>query len=423
MKYSAPRGTADVLTSDSSKWQFLENKFREICRLYKYNELRTPTFEETELFTRSIGTHTDIVGKEMYTFQDKGGRSITLRPEGTAPVIRAYIQHKLHGESLINKIYYISSIFRYERPQAGRYREHHQMGLEAIGSADPAIDAEVISLAVQYFTEIGITGLLLKINSVGCPVCRPKYREVLRKAVEPYLNDLCGNCQTRYEHNPLRMLDCKAPKCNELTNNIPSIQDHLCEDCSQHFNKVLEYLNSLGISCKLDPKLVRGFDYYTKTAFEIVSDSLGSQNAVAGGGRYDGLVEELGGQPTPGVGFGSGIERQLVILEALNALPAVKSGTDAYIVTIGDQARTIGLRLLNQLRNAGISADTDYSGKSVKAQMKMADKANSMLTIIIGDDELAQGIVKIRNMGTNEESTAAIDSAVNEIEGLLKNIN
>lgn len=419
MQYSAPRGTADVLPCDSPRWRFLEDRFRATCRLFGYEELRTPTFEETDLFTRSIGEHTDIVGKEMYTFTDKGGRSMTLRPEGTAPIVRAYIQHKLRGEHTLDKFYYIGSIFRYERPQAGRFREHHQVGIEALGSSDPAIDAEVISLAMQYLTSLGIRDLALKINSVGCTECRPGYRDALKHSVAPYVSELCESCRKRYDANPLRMLDCKTPHCNELTAGVPNIVDHLCDDCSGHMGKTLGYLDLLQIPYHLDHRLVRGFDYYTKTAFEVVSGSLGAQNAVLGGGRYDGLVEEMGGTSTPAVGFGSGIERQLAILESQSVEICVEDRLGAYVVTIGDATRGTGLKLLAALRRAGVSANTDYSGKSLKAQMKSAGREQSMLAVIIGDDELNQGIVKIRNMDTKEESAAPIDAAVDTIAKML----
>lgn len=415
MRYSAPRGTADVLPRESPRWQYVEGRFRDTCRLYGYGELRTPTFEETELFTRSIGEHTDIVSKEMYTFLDRGERSMTLRPEGTAPVVRAYLQHKLYGEMPVSKVFYVSSIFRYERPQAGRYREHHQVGTEAIGSQDPAIDAEVISLLMQYLTSLGLQGLELKINSVGCPDCRPGYRETLRKSVESYLTDLCESCRTRYDANPLRMLDCKVPSCRELTAGVPSIVDHLCEDCSEHLRAVLGYLDLLGIEYTLDSRLVRGFDYYTKTAFEVVSAQLGAQNAVGGGGRYDGLVEEMGGDPTPGVGFGSGIERVLLTMEAQGIAVPVRTHPDVFVATLGDKPREAGIKLLADLRLAGIAAETDYSGKSLKAQMKAADRERARFVAIIGDDELSRGLVKLRNMETKEETDLPLDKAVDRL--------
>ncbi|HEY3297927.1 MAG TPA: histidine--tRNA ligase [Armatimonadota bacterium] len=409
MGYTAPRGTQDILPGESPRWRYLEDKFRDICRLYAYEELRTPTFEETELFRRSIGEFTDIVGKEMYTFTDRGGRSLTLRPEGTAPVVRAFLQHKLSSEQPVNKFYYLASIFRYERPQAGRYREHHQFGLEAIGSQDPAIDAEVISLAMQYLQSLGMKGLELKINSVGCPNCRPGYREALRKSVEPHLAEMCESCQTRYNANPLRMLDCKVPQCRELTVNVPSITDHLCEECSVHQNAVLHYLDLLGVSYTQDARLVRGFDYYTKTAFEVVSGELGAQSAVLGGGRYDGLVAEMGGSSTPAVGFGSGVERQLAILAAQGIDIPMDDHPKAFVITLGEAARASGIKILSDLRKAGVPAETDYSGKSMKAQMRSADREKAEFVIIIGEDELNRGQVKVRNMQTREEVDVAID--------------
>jgi histidyl-tRNA synthetase len=395
----------------------LEEKFRDVCRLYGYEELRTPVFEETELFTRSIGEFTDIVGKEMYSFVDRGGRNMTLRAEGTAPLVRAFVQHKLHGEQPVSKFYYVASIFRYERPQAGRYREHHQMGIEALGSRDPAIDAEVIFLGMQYLNSVGITSGELKINSVGCPVCAPVYKDALRKSVEPYLAELCESCRTRYDANPLRMLDCKVPNCRELTEHVPHITEHLCDDCSEHLKSVLHYLDLLGIAYTLDPRLVRGLDYYTKTAFEVVSSDLGAQSTVLGGGRYDGLVEELGGPPTPAVGFGSGIERQLVILDAQGIEMPVNAHPAAFVITLGDSAREAGVKVLADLRRAGVAAAMDYSGKSMKAQMRSADRDRAKYAIIIGEDELARGQVKIRNMETREETDVALDAVVEWVSG------
>ena len=419
MRYGAPRGTADILPRESPRWQYVENRFRDICRLYGYDELRTPTFEETELFARSIGEHTDIVSKEMYTFLDRAGRSMTLRPEGTAPVVRAYLQHKLFGEMPVSKFYYVASIFRYERPQAGRYREHHQVGVEAIGSQDSAIDAEVISLALHYPTSLGIRNLELRVNSVGCPSCLPGYKNLLKKAVESYLAELCENCRARYNVNPLRMLDCKVPRCRELTVSVPNIVEHLCQECSEHLSAVLHYLDALGIGYTLDPRLVRGLDYYTKTAFEIVSTELGAQNSVGGGGRYDGLIAELGGPPTPGVGFGSGIERTLSVMEAQGIGIPVDTHPSVFIATLGDKSREVGVKLLADLRRAGVAAETDYAGKSLRAQMKSADREQVRLTVIIGEDELNRGEVKVRNMETKEEVDVPLDQAVERIRGVL----
>ena len=421
MRYAAPRGTADILPRESPLWRYVEEKFREICRLYGYDELRTPTFEETGLFARSIGEHTDIVSKEMYTFRDRADRSMTLRPEGTAPVVRAYLQHNLSAEKPVTKLYYITSIFRYERPQAGRYREHHQVGVEALGASDPAIDAEVISLAMQYLTALGICNLELKVNSVGCPDCRPEYTEELKKAVEPYLTELCESCRTRYDANPLRMLDCKVPRCRELMVNVPSIVESLCPYCQPHLEEVKRYLDVLGIAYTLDPRLVRGFDYYTKTAFEIVSGELGAQNAVAGGGRYDGLVAEMGGPPTPAVGFGLGIERTLAIMEAQGIEIPVDTHPSVFVATLGDKPRDVGIKLLADLRKSGVAAEADYTGKSLKAQMKAADRERVRLTIIIGEDELSPPRrIKVRNMETKEETDVPLDQAVPGIKEMLE---
>ena len=419
MRYSAPRGTQDILTSESPKWQYVEGKFRDICRLYGYHELRTPTFEETELFTRSVGEHTDIVSKEMYTFLDRGGRSMTLRAEGTAPVVRAYIQHKLYGEQPINKYYYITPVFRYERPQAGRYREHHQVGMEAFGSSDPAIDAEVIALGSQYLKALGISGVELKINSVGCPKCAPSYRNALKRAVKPYLTELCETCRGRYETNPLRILDCKVPSCRELTADVPHLVDHLCEECSAHMTAVMRCLDDLAIAYILDHRLVRGLDYYTKTAFEFQSGELGAQNTVIGGGRYDGLVTEMGGPPTPAIGFGSGIERALAVMEAQGIEIPGDSHPDVFVATLGDAPRQAGIKLLAELRDAGIAADADYSGKSLKSQMKAADREQARFTVIIGDDELGQGMAKVRNMATKEETDVPLGKTVDQIRRML----
>ena len=420
MPYSAPRGTADILPKESPRWQYVESKFRDICRLYGYNELRTPTFEETELFTRSVGEHTDIVSKEMYTFLDKGGRSMTLRAEGTAPIVRAFVQHKLYGEQPVSKFYYITSVFRYERPQAGRYREHHQVGIEAFGSPDPALDAEVISFGIQYLDSLGIKGCELKINSVGCPGCAPQYKEALRQAVQPYLADMCETCQVRYNTNPLRMLDCKVPHCRELTVNAPSIMEYLCQECDDHLKAVLHYLDDFGIIYTLDPRLVRGLDYYTKTAFEIQSSELGAQNTIIGGGRYDGLVTEMGGPPTPAVGFGSGIERTLILMGIQGIEIPVDTHPSVFVATLGDAPREEGIKLLAELRRAGIAAEADYAGKSLKAQMKAADREQARLVAIIGDDELSRGLVKLRNMETKEETDVPLDQAVERIGSMAR---
>lgn len=404
--YAAPRGTQDILPSETPKWEYVESKFREACALFGYKELRTPTFEHTELFTRNLGEATDVVSKEMYTFEDRGGRSITLRPEGTAPAIRAYVQHNLGAVLPVNKMYYIGRIFRYERPQAGRYREHTQLGVEAVGSADPALDAEVISLAVQFYRSIGIEEFELRLNSIGCPVCRPNYRQALKDFAEARLDKLCQSCAQRYEQNPMRMLDCKTPECKEILNDAPRLPDYLGEECAEHFASVRRYLDNLGISYVLDPRLVRGFDYYTKTAFEFTSTKLGAQNAIGGGGRYDNLVEEMGGaKETAGIGFGLGLDRLMLTLDGLGVELPIDRSVRAFVAPMSEEARAAAVKIVSNLRNAGIPADMDYTGRSLKSQMKLADKLGAKYTIILGEDEIKNGTATVRDMRSSEQAT------------------
>lgn len=340
----APRGTKDILPRDVYRWRFVEEKFIEICRDFNYKEIRTPTFEHTELFERGVGETTDIVEKEMYTFIDKGGRSITLKPEGTAPVVRAFIENNIYAEQQPSKFYYIIPAFRYERPQSGRLREFHQFGIESFGSSDPAIDAEVISLAVNFFSRLGINDLKLHINSVGCPECRRTYNAALKEYLKPKLQELCTDCRSRYERNPMRVLDCKVDS-NRLK-DAPIMLDYLCDDCKAHFNKLKEYLDILGIGYEIDPRIVRGLDYYTKTAFEIISENIGSQGTVCGGGRYDGLVKECGGPDVPGIGFGLGIERLLSVLDAYGIKIPEPKPLDVYVAPVGDEVKKTALTIL-----------------------------------------------------------------------------
>lgn len=407
-EYTVPRGTNDLLPSESPKWLYVEGKFRDTCALYGFKELRTPTFEHTDLFTRNLGETTDVVSKEMYTFEDRGGRSITLRPEGTAPAVRAYVQHNLGANLPVNKVYYVGRIFRYERPQAGRYREHTQMGIEAFGSIDPAIDAEVISLAVRFYESIGLSRFDLRINSIGCPDCRPAYRQALMDYAKERLDKLCPTCLRRYEQNPMRMLDCKESTCKDALADAPKLPDHLGPECKEHFEKVQQYLGELGIEFVVDPRLVRGFDYYTKTAFEFYSSELGAQNALGGGGRYDNLVQEIGGQPTPAIGFGLGIERLMITLESLGVELPIETGVRVFIATMGDAAHAAAVKLLYELRSKDISGDMDYTGRSLKAQMKMADKLGAKQVVIIGEDEIANGIATIRDMASSEQRTVPL---------------
>jgi len=398
MKYESPRGTRDILPSDIRKWQFIEGTARSVFESCNYAEIRTPVFEQTELFTRSIGEDTDIVGKEMYTFLDKGDRSITLRPEETAPVVRACIENNLLGQNEFIKLYYIGPMFRYERPQAGRSRQFHQAGVEVFGSSDALIDVEVIELGVRYFTGIGIKDLEVDINSVGCSICRPVFKEKLKKYFEGKLDGLCENCKNRFKTNPLRILDCKEPGCQKIIEGTPATTDHICGDCRDHFDRVIGYLKQFGIAYKLNKRLVRGLDYYTKTTFEIVSRRLGAQNAVCGGGRYDDLVEELGGRSTPAVGFAIGLDRLLLVLEEQKIRVPEDQRLKVYIATLGEQSKQKGFEVLQNLRNMGIKSDMDYQGRSLNSQLKTADKLKAQFTIIIGEDEIQNGLAVIRSM-------------------------
>lgn len=408
-EYSAPRGTRDVLPHESARWQYVECRFREICGVYGYQEIRTPTFEYTELFTRNLGETTDVVSKEMYTFEDRGGRSITLRPEGTAPAIRAYVEHNLGATMPVAKMYYIARVFRYERPQAGRYREHTQLGVEAIGSMDPALDAEVISLAARFYENIGLRDFELHLNSIGCPNCRPAYREALVNFARSRTEELCPTCRSRLELNPMRMFDCKVPECKNALSDAPALIDYLGDECRAHFESLESYLHDLGVNYVLDPRLVRGFDYYTKTAFEFVSGELGAQNAIGGGGRYDHLVESLGGPSAPAVGFGIGLERVMAVLEKLGVELPVQSGITVFVASLGEEARRRAVRLVSDLRAANIPSDLDYTGRSLKAQMRLADKLQARFTVIIGENEVAAGNVILRDMSTSEQKTVPFE--------------
>lgn len=415
-EYVAPRGTRDVLPEETPKWQYLESKFRESCDLFGYGEIRTPTFEYTELFTRNLGETTDVVSKEMYTFDTKGSRSLTLRPEGTAPAIRAYVQHSLGASLPVAKLYYIGRAFRYERPQAGRYREHTQLGVEAIGSIDPALDAEVISLAARFFTTVGVKEFQLKLNSIGCPKCRPDYRKALMEFASGEVEKLCPTCVLRYEQNPLRMLDCKVPECKAILASAPKMVDYLCEECSEHFAKVQTYLRAMNTDFVLDPTLVRGFDYYTKTAFEFVSGELGAQNAIGGGGRYDNLVEEIGGQSTPAIGFGLGLDRLALTLEAMGVEVPDNSGISTFVAGLGEAGHEAAVKTVFGLRGSGVAADMDYTGRSLKAQMKVADKLKARFVVILGEDEIAQGVAALRDMKTSEQQKVPLDQLAEHVK-------
>jgi histidyl-tRNA synthetase len=403
VKFSAPRGTQDILPEETLRWRAVERVFGEVCRRFGYGEIRTPMFEETELFTHSTGETSDIVTRQMYTFTDQGGRSLTLRPELTPSAVRAYVEHKLHGQGGVHKFCYVSvPVFRYERPQKGRLRQHHQFGVEAIGAPGPAVDAEVIALGDTFLRELGIDDARLNINSIGCPVCRPRYREALREFVRPVLDELCDHCRARFDTNPLRILDDKNERCIELTRGAPEMVDYLCDDCRAHFDGVQHHLTALGIAYAVNPRIVRGLDYYTRTAFEFLHGELGAQDAVIGGGRYDGLVEEVGGPPTPGVGFGSGEERLLMILEQRGWSPPPEPPA-AYVAAAGGAAREAAFGLAIALRRAGIAVQLDHLERGLSAQMREAARLGVAHTLIIGDDELAADAVTVRDMQSGDQ--------------------
>lgn len=422
MKYQRPRGLQDILPDRVGEWQFAEATFRRTCGLYRYEEIRTPIFEDTDLFIRAVGQETDIVSKEMYTFEDRSGHSLTLRAEGTAPTIRAYLENNLRGQDLerLVKLFYIGPIFRYDRPQAGRYRQHHQCGLEAIGSQNPAVDAEIIDLALSFMGELGIRDVTLKLNSVGCPVCRPTIESNLRAYLQPHLEQLCGLCQTRYETNLLRVLDCKNPHCQELVTDddvTAATTAMICDECREHFEQVQAHLSVLGIAFRLDPRLVRGLDYYTKTAFEFVAEGIGAQSSIGGGGRYDGLVEQCGGPATPGVGIGMGLERLLLVREALGLVPHAKPRHGCLVITMGDAAWTEGIKLVAELRKAGVEAELDYRQRSMRAQMKFANNYDFATVVLLGEDEMSRGVMGLRDLETAEQVEVTREELVARLQG------
>ena len=399
----------DVLPGEVETWQFLEQSARDVFGLYGFSEIRTPIPEKTELFSRSIGETTDIVEKEMYTFSDKSDNSLTLRPEGTAPVIRSFIQNRLNNLDPVSKLYYMGPMFRYERPQKGRYRQFHQIGVEVIGVEDAKIDAQVLAMLHQYFIRIGIDSVSLQINSLGCPECRPGYRQKLIEYLESRLDNLCTDCQRRYQTNPLRVLDCKAKGCQAATVDAPSVIDNLCSPCSDHFGQVKNYLQELNIPFEVNARMVRGLDYYVRTTFELITNQLGAQNAVAAGGRYDGLVESLGGPSLPGIGFAIGLER-LVLLKGEQRITA--AAPQLFIAALGKEAADRAFVLMSQLQAAGVRAEMDYMGKSLKAQMRRANKLNAAFTLILGEEELQSGQAQLKNMAASSQSTVELDTLV-----------
>ena len=417
MLTKAPRGTNDILPRDVAKWHYIEEKIKKICTNYGYSEIRTPVFEHTELFERGVGDTTDVVQKEMYTFLDKGERSITLRPEGTAGAARAFLEHNLYAEALPSKLYYNISCYRYEKPQAGRLREFHQFGVECYGSKGPAVDAEIITLAGVVLKELGVPGLKLNINSIGCPQCRSKYNEALKEYFKDHLDTLCDTCKGRYEKNPLRILDCKSPICKEIGESAPMLLDYICPECSEHFEMVKKYLEASGMEYSIDPTIVRGLDYYTKTVFEFKTELPGTQGTVCGGGRYDGLIEELGGSSIPGIGFGMGMERIILAMEAAGVMPEFDNTPDLFVATIGEAADVYSMGLIKKLREENISVIRDYLDRSLKAQMKYSDKMNSKFSIVLGDTEIEEGKAKLKNMATGEAVEVELSGIAEIIKG------
>ncbi|MFS0575321.1 histidine--tRNA ligase [Sporosarcina sp. 179-K 3D1 HS] len=422
MNFKVPRGTQDILPSETWKWQQVEQIIDELCDLYRYKEIRTPIFEQTELFQRLVGDTTDVVQKEMYTFTDKGDRSMTLRPEGTAPVVRSFVENKMFGyPDQPVKLYYTGPMFRYERQQAGRYRQFVQFGAEAIGSADPAIDAEVIALALDVYKRVGLTKLKLVINSLGDTECRSEHRKALIAHFEPHIGEFCADCQSRLEKNPLRILDCKVDSKHPLMASAPSLTDYLNEDSTRYFDAVKSYLEDAGIDYEVDANLVRGLDYYNHTAFEIMSSSegFGAITTLCGGGRYNGLAEEIGGPSAPGIGFAMSIERLLLAMEAEGIAFEDPSALDVYIVTLGDAARHPGFKLLGELRAAGIRTDMDYMDRKMKAQMKSADRLNARIVLVIGEDEVTEGVVQMKNMAEGTQEKVANSDIITALQEKL----
>lgn len=398
----AIKGTNDILPAESYKNQFIESTLLDIASNFGFNEIRTPVFEHTELFNRSVGDTTDVVQKEMYTFDDNGGRSISLKPEGTAGAVRAFLEHGLFNEPLPQKLSYITPCYRYEKPQAGRLREFHQFGVECLGAGTPQADAEIISLAQHVFDFFEIKNIKLEINSIGCPTCRQKYHAALKDYFESKKADLCETCLGRLERNPMRILDCKSPVCSAIAKDAPKVLDYICDECRDHFDGVRKYLDAMNIAYTVNPMIVRGLDYYTKTVFEFVSSEIGAQGTVCGGGRYDGLVSQLGGQPLPAAGFGMGIERLMLLMQAQQVRLPDKKPVDLYIAGTDEESDILAARLADELRGDGISVQTDVVGRSLKAQMKFANKIGALYTVVIGSDELANGKAAVKRMSDGE---------------------
>lgn len=419
MLTTAPRGTKDLLPGEVEKWQYIEQVARDLAKSYGYQEIRTPIFEHTELFLRGIGDATDIVQKEMYTFTDRGGRSITLRPEGTAAVVRSYLEHHLDGRPQPVKLYYLGPMFRYDRPQAGRFRQFHQVGIEAFGSNDPSLDAEIVSFTWDYFHKLGLSDIQVEVNSVGCPKCRPAYGRVLQQFVGDYAGSLCEFCRDRLQRNPLRLLDCKNPECQEILADAPRLKDYLCQECRQHFEKVQDYLRVAGIPVTVNERLVRGLDYYTNTAFEVTCPGLGAQSSIAGGGRYNNLVETVGGTSIPGIGVAIGLERVLLALEKEGVSLPIEAPQIIFVATAGD-GDVEAFRLVTELRRRGFSAEKDFLGRSLKAQMKSAGRMGARYVLILGEEELREGKVTVRDMISGDQTAVRREEIFETLADLLK---
>lgn len=418
MFIKVPKGTQDILPGDILKWYYIEDMIREILSKYGYKEIRTPFFEYTDLFVRGIGESTDIVTKEMFTFSDRKGRSLTLRPEGTAPVIRAYLENSMDRISKVTKLFYLGPMFRCEKPQAGRFRQFNQFGIEVIGTKSSAADAEVILTVLDVYKKLGLKNLEILINSVGCKKCRVDYIQKLKIYIKAKKDFLCSECKDRYSKNPLRVLDCKRDSCKKIIEAAPMITENLCQECESHFSEVKKFLDDQKIVFHEDPRLVRGLDYYTKTAFEIISRGLGAQNAIGGGGRYDDLVEELGGKHTPAVGFAAGIERMIIAMDQQKVEWPVEKRLDIFVAKVDEKNKDTAFRLLQKIRNSGLSADMDYSEGRLKSQMRIANKIGARYTVIVGEEELSKNMVILRNMQTKEQKEVKIDELIDELTSL-----
>lgn len=413
------KGTEDIMPKDVYKWQFVEDIMRQQAESFGYKEVRTPVFEQTSLFSRGVGETTDVVQKEMYTFSTKGDASITLRPEGTAGAARAFLEHGVQNDGLPSKQYYLTTCYRYEKPQAGRQREFHQFGMEVFGTQNPAADAEVICLANGLFERLGLSNIRLEINSIGCPKCRAEYHKKLKEYFSNYKDQLCETCLGRLDRNPMRIIDCKSPICSGIAKDAPKVIDFLCDECKEHFESVKSYLDVAGVKYEVNPSIVRGLDYYTKTVFEFVSDNIGAQGTVCGGGRYDGLIEELGGQHTPSLGCAMGIERLLLLMENSGVAIPKPESCDLYVASMGEKAQLKAFSIVEEVRKSGLFAQSDIVGRGLRPQMKFADKIGAKFSVVIGDNEIEENKAKVKNMETGEKTAVSLDDFVSDFQDVL----